>query len=356
MAEERLDRAKRVLESIGLDAILVLGLTNIRYLSGFTGSDGALLLGRGDQWLLCDSRYTTQAAAEALSCKVLEYKVKVDGVASLVKAQGWQRIGFDAEQVTVSVHKAIAAALPELELVPLAGELDELRAVKSAAEIRAIGESCSLASAALAKLLDMVRPGVTERTLAVELEILMRRSGADDKSFDFIVASGERGALPHGRATDRKLAAGELVTIDFGARVDGYHSDETVTLAVSSADCRQREIYGIVKEAHDRAMAAVQPGAGCREIDAIARGFIAEQGYGDFFGHGLGHGVGLDVHEKPTLSPRSEQKLSAGMIVTIEPGIYIPGWGGVRIEDTVEVTPHGCRPLTMMDKELIVTG
>lgn len=356
MTDERLDRARGMLESMGLDAILVLGLTNIRYLCGFTGSDGALVVGRGDQWFLCDSRYTTQATTEAWDCTVAEYKVKLDGIAGLVKDQGWKRIGFDSEQVTVSVHRALSGLLPKVELVPLGGELDDLRAVKSAAEIRAIGESCSLASAAFGKLLDMVRPGVTELTLAVELEILMKRSGAEDKSFDFIVASGERGALPHGRATDRKLAAGELVTIDFGARLDGYHSDETVTLAVSSADSRQREIYGIVKEAHDRAMAAVKAGAACREIDAIARGFIADQGYGDYFGHGLGHGVGLDVHEKPTLSPRSDQKLSAGMIVTIEPGIYIPGWGGVRIEDTVEVTAHGCSPLTMVDKGLIVTG
>lgn len=356
MSDERLRRVRGVLESMGLDALLVLGLTNIRYLSGFTGSDGALVASLDAQWFLCDSRYTTQASTETSNCTVVEYKVKVDGIACLAKEQRWKRIGFDAGQVTVSLHRAISGLLSEVELVPLGAELDELRAVKSAAEIRAIGESCSLASVALLQLLDMVRPGVTERTLAVELEILMKRSGADDKAFDFIVASGERGALPHGRATDRKLTAGELVTIDFGARLDGYHSDETVTLAVVSADCRQREIYGVVKEAHDRAMAAVKAGAGCREIDAIARDFITEQGYGAFFGHGLGHGVGLDIHEKPTLSPRSEQRLSAGMIVTIEPGIYIPGWGGVRIEDTVEVTANGCRSLTMVDKGLMVTG
>jgi Xaa-Pro aminopeptidase/Xaa-Pro dipeptidase len=202
----------------------------------------------------------------------------------------------------------------------------------------------------------MIRPGVSERALALELEILMKRGGAEEKAFDFIVASGERGALPHGHPTERKIAAGELVTIDFGARLHGYHSDETVTVAVGSADQRQQEVYAVVKEAHDRAMAAVRPGASCRDVDGIARDFIAARGFGGYFGHGLGHGVGLDIHEKPTLSPRSGQHLAEGMVVTVEPGIYIPGWGGVRIEDTVTVTADGCRPLTRVGKELLIVG
>jgi len=356
MVDDRLLAAINVLDSRDADAVLVLGLTNIRYLSGFTGSDGALLVGRRRCWLLCDSRYTTQAAAEAVRCSVSEYKLKVDGISRLAAEQGWKRIAFDAEQVAVSVHKALVDAMPDVVLLPLGGDLDELRAVKSAAEITAIESSCSLASAALESLLDLVRPGVSERTLALELEIFMKRNGADEKSFDFIVASGERGALPHGRASGKQLAAGELVTIDFGVCLDGYHSDETVTLAVVSADDRQREIYAVVKEAHDLAVSAVKPGVSCRELDAIARSFIEQRGYGDYFRHGLGHGVGLDVHEKPIVSPRGEQQLSSGMVITIEPGIYIPGWGGVRIEDTVAVTDNGCRLLTKVSKELTIAG
>jgi len=356
MGEERLLAAKNLLESIAADGILVLGLTNIRYLTGFTGSDGALLLNRDGQWLLCDSRYTTQAKQESPLCRVVEYTIKSDAVSRLVCDHGWRRLAFDAEQTTVSVQGTIAAKLPGVEMIPLAGELDELRGVKSSAELTIIEQCCSLASAALEQLLPMIRPGVSERTLALELEIAMKRRGAEEKSFDFIVASGERGALPHGRPTDRVISAGELVTIDFGARLQGYHSDETVTVAVVSADERQREIYAVVREAHDLAIAAVRPGAGCREIDAIARDFIAGRGFGEYFGHGLGHGVGLDVHEKPTLSPRSEQTLADGMVITIEPGIYIPGWGGVRIEDTLVVTADGCRPLTRMPKELIFAG
>lgn len=356
MPEARLPAAQKLLETIGCDALLVLGLTNIRYLTGFSGSDGALLLGRDGQWLLCDSRYTTQGALEAPHCGILEYKVKSDGIAALVAGQGWGRLAFDAEQVTVAMHGKLAAAMEGVELLPLSGELDELRLLKSAAELEAIEQSCIIASTALEKLLPMIRPGVDERTLALELEILMKHGGAEEKAFDFIVASGERGALPHGRPSGKKVAPGELVTIDFGARLNGYHSDETVTVAVASADDRQREIYSVVKEAHDLAVAAIRPGVGCREVDAIARDFISSRGYGDYFGHGLGHGVGLEIHEKPTLSPRGEQSLAQGMIVTVEPGIYIPGWGGVRIEDTVAVTADGCRLLTKVPKELLFVG
>lgn len=356
MANNRLHAAQKLLESMGVDALLVLGLSNIRYLSGFTGSDGALLLSRTGQWLLCDSRYTTQAHQEALLCRIVEYSVKSEGIARLVADEGWKRLAFDAEQTSVAVHRTLVAVTEGVELIPIAAELDELRGVKSAGELAAIEESCALASASLEQLLPMIRPGVTERSLALELEIIMKRSGADEKAFDFIVASGERGALPHGHPTERAISAGELVTIDFGARLHGYHSDETVTVAVGSADQRQREVYAVVKEAHDRAIAAIRPGCPCREIDGIARDYIAARGFGDYFGHGLGHGVGLDIHEKPTLSPRSKQALAQGMVVTVEPGIYIPGWGGVRIEDTVAVTADGCRLLTRVSKELLVVG
>lgn len=356
MGVARLAAAGKVLESAGGDALLILGMTNIRYLTGFSGSDGALILGREGSWLLCDSRYTTQAGEEASGCKVVEYRVKVDAIADLAAEQGWQRICFDAEQVSVALHQRLSAAMDKTQLLPIGGELDDLRSVKSAAEIEAVEKSCFLASAALEELLPMIRPGMEERTLALELEILMKRAGAEEKAFDFIVASGERGALPHGRPTGKRILPGELVTIDFGARLHGYHSDETVTLAVVSADSRQREIYAVVREAHDRVIASAKPGVDCREIDAIARDFIACRGFGEYFGHGLGHGVGLEIHEKPTLSPRSEQILCEGMVVTIEPGVYIPGWGGVRIEDTVAITADGCRLLTRASKELLFVG
>jgi Xaa-Pro aminopeptidase len=193
-----------------------------------------------------------------------------------------------------------------------------------------------------------------EAELALQLEFEMRRRGAEGRAFDFIVASGVRGAMPHGRASDKLMQAGELVTIDFGAVLDGYHSDETVTVAVGAISERQHKVYDTVLEAHDRAIAAVRPGITCKELDSIARSYIAEQGFGDYFGHGLGHGVGLEIHEKPVLSPRSDVVVEEGMVFTIEPGIYIPGFGGVRIEDTVVVTADGCRLLTTVPKRLQV--
>lgn len=353
MADDRAGAAREQLARHGLDALLFLGLTNIRYLAGFTGSDGALLVGAEGSWFLTDSRYTVQATAEAPHCQVREYRGKVEGVAALVSEQGWRRVGFDAEQTSVAMCSQLTEALAGVELVPVGGELDQLRLVKDAAEIELLDRCATIASDAFLALLPLIRAGAVERELALELELAMRRAGAEEKSFDFIVASGVRGALPHGKASDKRLAAGELVTFDFGARFRGYHSDETVTVALGPVDGRQREIHGIVKEAHDRALAAVRPGATARDLDGIARGFIEEQGYGRYFGHGLGHGVGLDVHEKPVISFRGDQVLGEGMVFTIEPGIYIPDWGGVRIEDTVVVTAAGYRLLTKVPKELL---
>jgi Xaa-Pro aminopeptidase len=244
--------------------------------------------------------------------------------------------------------------LPDVELQPLGAALDDLRVIKSMDELQLLARCSEIASEALLGVLASIKPGAREREVALALEFAMRRTGADDKSFDFIVASGPRGALPHGKAGDKVIQAGELVTIDFGAVYAGYHSDETVTVAVGTPDSRQMEIYTTVKDAHDKAMEAVRPGIGLKELDGVARQFIEERGYGAYFGHGLGHGVGLEVHEKPTVSFRSDQTAEEGMVFTIEPGIYIPGWGGVRIEDTVVVTMDGCRPLSKVPKQLMI--
>jgi Xaa-Pro aminopeptidase len=241
-----------------------------------------------------------------------------------------------------------------MEFVSVGGELDVPRMAKDDEELALLQKSAELASSSFLSILEDIRPGALERDIALALEFAMKRAGAEEKSFDFIVVSGPRGALPHGKAGDRAVGSGELVTIDFGAVCQGYHSDETVTVAVGAPDSRQKEIYGIVKDAHDRAMDAVRPGISLKELDAKARGYIEGKGYGKFFGHGLGHGVGLEVHERPVVSFKSEGVVTEGMVFTIEPGIYIPDWGGVRIEDTVIVTSDGCRPLTVVPKELMV--
>jgi Xaa-Pro aminopeptidase len=354
MLNERISSARGYLDRFGVEAIIFLGLPNIRYLTGFTGSDGALVLGRDNGWFLTDSRYTTQASIEVKGVEVLEYRLKKDGIAALLTAESINKSGFEAEHTTVSFAQMLGKELPDVELVTIGSELDDLRIIKCVDELRLLADSAAIASQALLGIMELVRPGVRERDIALELEFAMKRGGAEEKSFDFIVASGARGALPHGKASDKVIRSGELVTIDFGAVYGGYCSDETVTLALGNPDNRQREIYSIVKDAHDKALEAVRPGIALKELDGIARKYIEEKGYSNYFGHGLGHGVGLEVHEKPSVSFRSEQIAEEGMVFTIEPGIYIPDWGGVRIEDTVAVTRDGWQMLTGVPKELMV--
>jgi Xaa-Pro aminopeptidase len=354
MLNNRISSAREYLERFGVEAIIFLGLPNIRYLAGFTGSDGALILGENKDWFLTDSRYTTQASQEVAEAGVIEYRIKTEGIASLLTAESVKRAGFEAEQTTVAFLKVLNELMPDVELIPIGAELDDLRIRKDPEELRSLAGSADIASQALLGILDSIRPGVPEREVALALEFAMKRAGAQEKSFDFIVASGPRGAMPHGKASDKKIQAGELVTLDFGAVYRGYHSDETVTVAVGTPDSRQKEIYSIVRDAHDKALEAVKPGISLKELDGIARRYIEAKGYGNYFGHGLGHGVGLEVHEKPTVSFRSEQTAGEGMVFTIEPGIYIPDWGGVRIEDTVVVTQDGCRLLTSVSKELMI--
>lgn len=354
MLKNRRSRLNPFFEDHRLDAILITNLVNIRYLCGFSGSDGVLLLGHEEAWFLCDSRYTTQAAEEVSGAEIREFSAKYEAICSLISEKKIRRFGFEADHMLVSDFRQLSERLAGCELVGLGAALDSIRSCKDQDEIEALGRVAALASASLGAVLASLAPGIRESDFALELEIEMRRRGADARAFDFIVASGERGAMPHGRASDKVLRSGELVTIDFGAVKDGYHSDETVTVAVGRPSDRGREIHDIVRQAHDRAIAAVRAGMSCCDLDAVARDYIREQGYDPYFGHGLGHGVGLEIHEKPVVSPRSNAVVEEGMVFTIEPGIYVPGFGGVRIEDTVAVTADGCVLLTQAPKDLIL--
>jgi Xaa-Pro aminopeptidase len=354
MLKNRRSRLKPFYEGHDLDAILFTNLANIRYLCGFSGSDGVLLLARDEAWFLCDSRYTTQAAEEVSGAEIREFSAKYEAVCSLISDKKIRRFGIEADHMLVSDFRQLSERLDGCELVGIGAALDSIRSCKDQNEIETLGRVAGLASASLDAVLASLVPGVRETDFALELEIEMRRRGAEARAFDFIVASGERGAMPHGRASDKVLRSGELVTIDFGAVKDGYYSDETVTVAVGRPSDRGREIHAVVRQAHDRAIAAVRPGIRCRDLDAVARDYISEQGYDAYFGHGLGHGVGLEIHEKPVVSQRSEAVVEEGMVFTIEPGIYIPGFGGVRIEDTVAVTADGCVILTQAPKDLIL--
>lgn len=334
-----------------LDALVFCARENLRYLCGFTGSDGVLLLTGDASQFLTDSRYTTQAREQVAASRVEEYRLQVEAVATALREVGVRRIGFETSLAYGKVSDLRAKGEAKWEWVPLKEELETLRLAKTASELAAIEAAVELNALAFAEVEPLIRPGAVERELALALEFAMKRRGAEEKAFDFIVASGPRGALPHGVASDKRLVEGELVTIDFGCRVDGYHSDETVTVAVGAVDNGMRRVFDTVLSAHDLALAAVVPGVPLAELDRIAREHIAAAGYGAFFGHGLGHGVGLEVHEAPTVSMRSKAIVQEGMVFTVEPGVYLPGSGGVRIEDMVLATSTGARLLTRIPKQ-----
>jgi Xaa-Pro aminopeptidase len=354
MLKNRVAAAQGYLEKYHVDALLLLNLANIRYLTGFTGTEGSLVLFSDNGYFLTDSRYSTQASTEVPHFQRLIYKEKGSALSQVLMEKSTKRVGFEAEYMTVAFFRALSDLMPGIELFPIGQELDKLRIIKDEAEIDNIARASEIASESLLRILDTLGPDLSERQVALDLEVAMLKAGADDKAFDFIVASGERGALPHGKAGTKKICSRELVTIDYGSVYKGYNSDETVTVAVGEPDNRQREIYTIVKDAHDFALDSVKPGISFKDLDGKARDYIAGKGYGDYFGHGLGHGVGLEIHEKPVISYRGEGLVEEGMVFTIEPGIYIPGWGGVRIEDTVCVTADGCRVLTKIPKKLMI--
>jgi Xaa-Pro aminopeptidase len=346
---------KDVMRAARCDALLITGIENIRYLTGFTGSSGVLLITDNGGIFFTDSRYIEQAGKEVKGkVKIREYKKQVPDLSAAIIGARLKKVGFEDSDLTFQGYQALKMALKGVKLVPLKDRLTLLRGVKTRSELRLISGAVDIAYKAFEKLLPSIKPGKREEDLAVELESLMRKGGAEGLSFDVIVASGRRSALPHGRASDKLLKIGDPVVIDFGARYKGYHSDETVTLFVGKASEQLARIYQTVKEAHDRAIDAVRPGIRFSEIDKVARGFIDKAGYGKHFGHGTGHGVGLDVHEWPSISPNSKGVAKEGMVFTIEPGIYIPKVGGVRIEDMIVVTRDGCRVLTKIPKELTI--
>lgn len=270
-----------------------------------------------------------------------------------MKKLGIKKLGFEQDHVTYSSHKAFNEAV-QAELVPVSGLLEKIRLIKTDAEIKILKVAADIADAAYKHILEFIRPGISELDVSNELEFFMRKAGATSSSFDIIVASGKRSALPHGVATDKIIEKGDFVTLDYGAYYNGYVSDITRTLAVGEPEAKLKEIYEIVYEAQRLGMEGIKPGMTGKEADALTRDYISEKGYGEYFGHSTGHGIGLEVHEGPALSYKSDTKLEPGMIVTVEPGIYIPELGGVRIEDDTIITKDGNETLTHSTKELII--
>jgi Xaa-Pro aminopeptidase len=338
-----------------LAGLLLTNLTNVGYLSGFSGSAGELLLMADRTLLFVDFRYQTQAAQQAPECERVDVDVEHwDTLIATLKDLNLPRLGFEGEHLPYNRYARLSAELGADRLVATTKWVEERRAVKDETELALIRQAVALADRAMEYVLTRVRPGVTERELAAELEYFLKRDGADEASFRSIVASGPQSAQPHAGVSDRALQSGDFVIFDLGARREGYCSDVTRTVCVGPATDRHREIYHLVYKAQTAALAGVRPGAEGIAVDAIARGLITAAGHGEHFGHGLGHGVGRDIHEAPRLSQKSQDTLCEGMIVTVEPGVYLPGWGGVRIEDLVVVTAAGCEILTGVDKPATV--
>lgn len=347
---KRLAALRSFLAEQDVAAVIVAKPENRRYFSGFTGSAGVLLVSRQAAKLVTDFRYVEQAARQAPDFAVVRHGTDLyETLAAEIAAVGQGKVGFESDFATWDAYRRLAEFAGDL--APL--HLDKLRMVKDDGELAALRRAVRIADDAFSHILSYLRPGTSEQEVALELEYFMRRQGAEKIAFDLIVASGTRSALPHGRASAKAIAAGDFVTMDFGAVYEGYHSDITRTVVVGKASPRQREIYEVVRAAQAAGVAAVAAGRLGREVDAVARKLIADAGYDEYFGHGLGHGVGLVIHEEPRLSPTGDVTLAAGMTVTVEPGIYIPDWGGVRIEDTVVVTAAGAEVLTASGKELI---
>ncbi|TVY04439.1 M24 family metallopeptidase [Cohnella terricola] len=354
MPNQRIARLRESIAKTDGKALLVTNSLNRRYLTGFTGSSGVVLVSADQAAFITDFRYTEQAAQQAAGFEIVKHGADIHAtVAELLRAWNVDALLIEEQNVTYATYKKMEQAFAPAKLLPSDGIVENLRVIKDEAEIAILQEAADLADRTFAHILGFIKPGVSERSIALEMEMFMRSQGAASSSFETIVASGERSALPHGVASDRLIGKDEFVTFDFGAYYQGYCSDITRTIVVGKASDKHREIYGIVKEAQQHALDHLRPGMTGKEGDALTRDIIASYGYGEYFGHGTGHGIGLEIHESPRLSMTGDIVLAPGMVVTVEPGIYLPGFGGVRIEDDVVMTDKGIRILTNSPKQLL---
>lgn len=354
MRLSRLEKLRSRMEREAWEALLIAHAPNRTYMTGFTGSSGYALVTLKEALLFTDFRYRKQSRDETAHFRVIEHAPRaIETICAAVKELNIRRLGFEQNHLPVSQYFAYRDALPDVELFPTEDVVETLRVIKEEAEIARIARAAAIADEVFAEIAAFIDGNVTERDIAAELEYRMRKKGAASAAYPLIVVSGERTSLPHGRPTDKKPESGDLITMDFGANVEGYLSDLTRTVVLGRCSDRHKELYRIVLEANRTALAGIKPGMTGKEADALARDVIAGHGYGDYFGHGLGHGIGLEIHEITRLSQQSETVLEPGMVITVEPGIYMPGVGGVRIEDDILITDSGSRVLTHSDKQLL---
>ena len=352
---ERLSFVRKAMAQQNCDALVITEPDNRRYLSGFTGSAGTLVIDQEHAFLATDFRYYEQVRMQAPDWALAEITESADTtLARLLRDIDAVRVGFESHAVTVQQFQAWQAAMPEVEWVPTHGIVEDARQIKDQGELARIEEAVRIADQAMAHLMDWLRPSTTEREAAWELEVYMRTHGAEELSFTTIVASGPNGAMAHAVTSDRPIQSGDPIVIDMGAKYEGYCSDLTRSFCLGHANDEYRRIWDVVLQAQLATEQAIVAGMRGAEADAVARRIIYGAGFEGKFGHGLGHGVGLAIHEKPRAGMTSKDVLQDGTIVTVEPGIYIPGWGGVRIEDMVVVTAEGCRVLTAVSKVPVV--
>lgn len=351
----RIQRLLNLLVDNNLDAIIIHNPLNRRYLSGFTGSSGYLYISEKQRVLLTDFRYLEQAAKECKEFTICDY-VK-DGLhktlSSLISEDNAKEVGFEAETVRYAEYQEMAKKLSDVNFVPTNNLIEQLRMIKDEEELSAIKTAAIIADKAFSHILPFIKVGVSEIDLALEMEFFMKKNGATHLSFDTIVASGKNSSLPHAHPTTRKIENGDFITMDFGCVYNGYCSDMTRTVVVGKASNKQKEIYDIVLKAQIESLAVIKEGLKGQEVDAVARNIIADAGYGNYFGHGLGHSLGLEVHENPRFNNTGTVVIKENMMMTVEPGIYIPDFGGVRIEDLVCVKKNGYVNFTSSDKSLI---
>ncbi|MCA1030700.1 Xaa-Pro peptidase family protein [Bacillus timonensis] len=350
----KLEQLRSSFKELGIDGLLITNAYNRRYMTGFSGTAGVAIVSEKGAVFITDFRYVEQANKQIQDFDIVQHTgTIIEEVANQVVKMGITKLGFEQENLTFSTFASYKKEL-NVDFVPVSSAVEKLRLIKSSEEIKILKEATDIAEAAYKHILTFIRPGITELDVSNELEFFMRKQGAVSSSFDIIVASGYRSALPHGVASDKVIEKGEFVTLDFGAYYKGYCSDITRTVAVGNPSDELKAIYDVVLQAQLRGMAGIKPGMTGREADALTRDYITEKGYGQYFGHSTGHGLGMEVHEQPSLSVKSDMILEPGMVVTVEPGIYIAGLGGVRIEDDTVVTKEGNESLSYSSKELII--
>lgn len=355
-SEVKLAKIREKMAGEGVDAFLITTYLNRRYLSGFKGSAGQVLITENSCYIFTDSRYTEQAADESPDFQVMQTGLDSDPLKDTLKKERVRSLAFEKDQVTYANWERMRERFEGVDLKGVSGWVEDLRMRKTSEEIALIAKAQEIADQAFSLVTRSIRVGVTERELAMELEFTMRRLGAETLAFPIIAVSGLRSSLPHGQPTDNKVCPGDFLTFDFGARYEGYCSDETRTFVIGPLDKKHEEIYKVVLEAQLAGLEAAKPGVAGKEVDAAARKVIEDAGYGEYFGHGTGHGVGLAVHEGPSAGKKGETLLEPGMVLTVEPGIYIPGLGGCRIEDLIVITENGKEILSGSPKELTVIG